>query len=373
MIIVTHLWQSTLCVGAAALLCATLRHSSARTRQRIWLCASAKFLVPFAAIAAAGRLAALWAPVLTAPGQSSALGWLDRPLAVWNTRRSSRPRRIELLQCPSPCEPGVYGVIRPRLLWPIGLSDRLGDAELQAVLAHEAVHVDRHDNLAAAVQMVVETIFWFFPPVWWLGGRLLDDRERACDEEVLRMGTDERRYAAGIVQVCGFCLRAPAAFVAGVGGSSLNDRIERILRRATPDAPARSIRLLLAAALVMAIAAPFGTGVLSASRASAGGQDRGTVYQAGEGITLPKVVKEVKPVYTPGALKARIQGSVGLEAIVLETGAVGEVTVVRSLDTQHGLDDEAVKALKQWQFEPGTKDGKAVRVRLEVEMTFKLG
>jgi TonB family protein len=288
------------------------------------------------------------------------------------TRRSSRPRHIELLQCPTPCEPGVYGVLRPRLLWPIGLSDRLGDAELEAVLAHEAVHVDRHDNLAAAVQMVVETTFWFFPPVWWLGGRLLDERERACDEDVLRMGTDERRYAAGIVQVCGFCLRAPAAFVAGVGGSSLNDRIERILRRATPDAPAKPIRLLLAAALATVIAAPFGTGVLSAGRGGAGGQDTRTVYQAGEGITLPKVVKELKPAYTPAALKARIQGSIGLDAIVLETGAVGEVTVVRSLDTEQGLDDEAVKALKQWQFEPGMKDGTAARVRVEVEMTFKL-
>ncbi len=293
MIIATHLWQSTLCLAAAALLCAMLRQSSARTRQRIWLCASAKFLVPFAAIAAAGRLAALWAPVLTAPGGSSALGWLDRPLAVWNldvtaggigvlggslgpwgstgllivwasgaaglaawrwrqwravshaareatplvagrearalarvTRRSSRPRRIELLQCPAPCEPGVYGVFRPRLLWPLGLSDRLGDAELQAVLTHEAVHVDRHDNLAAAIQMAVETIFWFFPPVWWLGSRLLDERERACDEDVLRMGTDERRYAAGIVEVCGFCLRAPACVRRG-GGRIQPERPDR--------------------------------------------------------------------------------------------------------------------------------------------------
>ncbi len=90
------------------------------------------------------------------------------------------------------------------------------------------------------------------------------------------------------------------------------------------------------------------------------------------GITWPKVVKEVKAVYTQGARKARIQGRVVLEAIVLESGAVGEVTVVRSLDTEHGLDDEAVRALKGWQFEPGKKDGKAVRVRVEMVMTFNL-
>lgn len=318
MIIATHLWQSTLCLGVAALLCAALWHAPARTRQRIWLCASLKFLVPFSAIAAAGRQAATWVPALMPSGGSAAPGWLDRSLAMWNLdvvggaaaggfglhpgtstalglvtiwatgaaalvawrwrqwravsalaraatplvagreadalrdvrRRPSRPQRIVLGQCPSAIEPGVYGIFRPRLLWPAGLSARLGDAELRAVLTHEAVHVDRRDNLAAALQVVVETVFWFHPGVWWLGARLIDERERACDEEVLEMGTDPRSYAAGILEVCGFCLRAPTVFLAGVGGSDLARRIERIVRHATPAAPAPAVRVLLAAALV---------------------------------------------------------------------------------------------------------------------------
>ncbi len=61
-----------------------------------------------------------------------------------------------------------------------------------------------------------------------------------------------------------------------------------------------------------------------------------------------------------------------LEAVVLTTGEVGDVEVTQSLDTVYGLDDEAVKAIRQWRFEAGTKDGKAVAVRVEVEMTFKL-
>ena len=72
------------------------------------------------------------------------------------------------------------------------------------------------------------------------------------------------------------------------------------------------------------------------------------------------------------AMGARIQGNVRLEAVVLTTGEVGDVEVTQSLDTVYGLDDEAVKAIRQWRFEPGTKDGKAVAVRVEVEMTFKL-
>jgi TonB family protein len=59
-----------------------------------------------------------------------------------------------------------------------------------------------------------------------------------------------------------------------------------------------------------------------------------------------------------------------LEAVVLTDGTVGEVRVVRSLDKQHGLDDEAVKTVKKWRFTPGKKDGSAVPVIVSVEMTF---
>ncbi len=71
-------------------------------------------------------------------------------------------------------------------------------------------------------------------------------------------------------------------------------------------------------------------------------------------------------------MRARIEGWVKLEAVVLETGEVGDVDVIESLDKVYGLDDEAVKCMRQWRFEPGTKDGKPVAVRVEVEMSFTL-
>ena len=77
--------------------------------------------------------------------------------------------------------------------------------------------------------------------------------------------------------------------------------------------------------------------------------------------------------YTPDAMRAKVQGGVALEAVVRADGTVGEVRVVRSLDKRYGLDDEAVKALKQWQFTPGQKDGSAVPVLVAVEMTFTIG
>ena len=90
----------------------------------------------------------------------------------------------------------------------------------------------------------------------------------------------------------------------------------------------------------------------------------------GNGVTMPKVVREVKPAYPDSVKKERVQGIVMLEAVVKKDGSVGEVTVKKPLHPE--LDAEAVKAMKQWQFEPGTKEGKAVDVAVNVEMTFNL-
>ena len=88
------------------------------------------------------------------------------------------------------------------------------------------------------------------------------------------------------------------------------------------------------------------------------------------GLTPPKVLKQVKPQYTPDALRAKIEGSVTLECVVKADGSVGDVRVVKSLDTAHGLDDEAVRAAKRFRFSPGRKNGKSVPVVLPLELTY---
>ncbi len=80
-----------------------------------------------------------------------------------------------------------------------------------------------------------------------------------------------------------------------------------------------------------------------------------TVYDPGDGVTLPQVVKQVRAEYTSEAMQQRIQGDVVLEAVVRNDGKVGDVKVSESLDSVYGLDEEAVKAFKQWEFKPGKK------------------
>ena len=103
-----------------------------------------------------------------------------------------------------------------------------------------------------------------------------------------------------------------------------------------------------------------------------GGGTGGGVYRPGSGVINPRIVREVKPQYTADAMRAKVQGTVLLECVVLPDGTVGRVDVVKSLDPTFGLDQEAVKAARQWRFQPGTRFGEPVAVLVTIELTFTL-
>jgi beta-lactamase regulating signal transducer with metallopeptidase domain len=113
--------------------------------------------------------------------------------------------------------------------------------------------------------MCVQAIFWFHPLIWWMGARLLEERERACDEAVLRIGQKPRDYAEGILKVCRLFAKSPVPCVAGVTGSDLRKRIEQIMANRMALGLSLGKKLVLAAAVSAALAAPVAIGVLSAA------------------------------------------------------------------------------------------------------------
>lgn len=164
-------------------------------------------------------------------------------------------------------EPGVFGIVRPVLLWPAGISTQLDDAQVAAIVAHEVEHVRRRDNLTAALHMLVEALFWFHPAVRWMGSRLMDERERACDEKVLALSGRPETYAESILKVCAFCLEPPVPCVSGVSGADLKQRILRIMTHRSEVSLSALRRCVLYAAGVAAIAFPIGFGMLHAMQA----------------------------------------------------------------------------------------------------------
>jgi len=311
-IIANHLWQSTAITAAVALLTILLRNNHARMRYRLWLIASIKFLFPFALLMAAGAhlkwpaatpLPARGIPTVierstqpfrqpfvpaaaAAPERSTgflavllasvwAVGLLIVLFQWWRQWRRIRasvgaasPLVLDLdvpvLSSPSVLEPAAFGIFRPVLLLPQGLTDHLQPGHLQAIVAHELCHIRRRDNLAGAMHMMVEAVFWFFPPVWWIGARLVEERERACDEEVLRLGNEPEVYAESILNTCRFCLQSPLACVSGISGADLKKRILRITAPVVPRNLGLAGKLILTTAGMAAILGPLALGAFAA-------------------------------------------------------------------------------------------------------------
>jgi uncharacterized protein (TIGR03435 family) len=202
-----------------------------------------------------------------------AILWWRRWWRIHTAVRRGAPLPLELdvpaRSSPALLEPGVFGIFRPVLLLPEGITDRLTAAQLEAIIAHEMCHMRRRDNLTAAIHMVVEAIFWFHPLVWWLGARLVEERERACDEEVLRLGNAPQVYAESILRTCQFYLESPLACMSGITGSDLKQRIVRIMTRGLGKKLDFWRKLLLATAGVAALTAPIVLGLMNVPQSHA--------------------------------------------------------------------------------------------------------
>jgi TonB family protein len=116
----------------------------------------------------------------------------------------------------------------------------------------------------------------------------------------------------------------------------------------------------------------IGPGSGSGLGPGSGGGTGGGAYRPGNGVTLPRLVREVKPNYTSDAMRAKIQGIVVLECVINTNGDVTEVRILQSLDRIFGLDQEAIKAAKQWRFSPGSRLGEPVPVLITMELSFTL-
>ena len=177
--------------------------------------------------------------------------------------RHPAPAPVKLMLSEFSLEPGIFGIVRPTLLWPRSVSDHLDDTHLESIIAHELCHVRRRDNLAAVVHMLVEAVFWFHPLVWWIGSQLIAERERACDEAVIELGSHRHTYAESILKVCEFCLSSPLTCVSGVTGADLKKRMVQIMTDRVVRKLNFARKLLLWMAACLAIALPIALGLFN--------------------------------------------------------------------------------------------------------------
>jgi TonB family protein len=363
-IVLDHLWQSTAVLAVIGLLTLFFRNNGAHVRHALWTVASLKFLVPFFVLNGLGiwlaHLLGLAVPSLAAVETLHAAGqpFSDGPiframpmpgafavfvlmavwlagvcalLAVWVSRwwtlrgtvRAARDGGIAapmpVAIAPAQLEPGLVGIFRSVLLLPEGIAERLTAEELQAVIAHEACHKRRRDNLWAALHMLAEAIFWFWPPVWWLGARLVAERERACDEAVLAAGNDPETYAGSILKVCQHYVQLPLACAAGVAGANLNHRMETIMENRMLVRLNGMKKGLLAAAATVLVAVPLAAGLLWSPVAAA---------PACEPVAV--MATHTLPPYPVESQKAGETGTVLLRVTIAKDGRPSRAAVSKS-------------------------------------------
>jgi TonB family protein len=267
--------------------------------------------------------------------------WILRAFKVRALLRESNPyaaqlptaaTRPEIRTSPALLEPALVGIARPVLMLPRSIAEHLSQAQLAAVLEHELAHWRRRDNLTAAVHMLVEAVFWFHPLVWWIGARLVEERERACDEAVVRAGHDGRTYAEGILNVCERYVASALKCAAGISGADLKRRVVEIGRNKVMAELAMQKKILLGAFTLSMLLVPivFGVGAQDAAR--------------------PIALVRINPNYPSDALASKRQGHVELEFTIAANGTTKDVVIVDSSSPE--FEEPSVMALLRWRYLP---------------------
>src|SRR3989454_4264368 len=158
----------------------------------VWLSGVAAVLI----LLAVGIARIVWLDRVTRPVQDEAwLTLLDELSLELGLRR-----QVRLLQAKGPAMPMTWGIRRPTILLPAEADDWTAERR-RDVLLHELAHVKRHDFLIQLVARIACAVYWFHPLVWLAATPLREERERACDDHVLRAGATPSVYATHLLEI----------------------------------------------------------------------------------------------------------------------------------------------------------------------------
>ena len=124
--------------------------------------------------------------------------------------------------------PTAVGWLRPAILLPIAALANLTPSQVEAILAHELVHIRRHDYVVNVLQTLAETLLFYHPAVWWVSSRIRVEREHCCDDATVELCGDAVNYATALTELEAFRSGDTGLAVAATSGS-LRHRVHRIL------------------------------------------------------------------------------------------------------------------------------------------------
>lgn len=308
-------------------------------------------------------------------------------------------RPIRLLQSPRGAVPVTWGIRRPTVMLPISAAG-WSDDRAHAVIAHELAHVRRHDWIVHVLAELGCRVLWFHPLFWVVRGRLWAESERAADDVVLGLGVESGDYAThllAIVRAARTRLGDWSPTVAMARQSHMVGRFAALLNARANRRAATRWNVLVAAAVALFIAVPLASmsllhaapGIevkmanLPAIAEPAALSDREPAAPAVRNVRVvgpanrtdretPPAITDytTPPLYSDEARSRGIEGLVTIAAQIEADGQLAAARIVRGLG--FGLDQNALVALRQWRFRPGTHAGSPVAMWAEIDVEFSL-
>jgi TonB family protein len=272
--------------------------------------------------------------------------------------------------------PALFGYIRPRLLLPEGILEKLNHAELSYVFMHELGHLKRHDIGISWLLTMMQIIHWFNPLVWLAFYQMRVDQESACDASVLSRikHNQSADYAIAIIGFLEkFCQNRQLPALAGVmeSKSQMKRRIAMITyyKRFSQKMTYAASALLISVGFILFSLSGFA----EVKQAQTGNNDKSgdQYYKLSALDQPPRLISSVIPEYPFAAKRENIEGTVLLRFVITEDGYVKEPMVVESFPAGV-FDESALMAIEQFRYEPAIKDGKAVNCIVQQRIDFEL-
>jgi TonB family protein len=288
-------------------------------------------------------------------------------------------RTVRILQSRHALMPMTWGFLRPRVLLPASAAEWSED-RLRIVLAHELSHVRRFDWPVQLLAEIVRAVYWFNPLFWIASIRLQGESERACDDAVVNLGIDGRDYATHLLELARFVRASSRRWLPALAMARQPDLEKRVLAIVDSTLNRRAVtRKRVFAVMIPAFCMAI---PLAAMRAPA--RQVGPAIQRARIGQLPSIsgtpvsaeippevaLYTTPPLYSDEARRRGIEGVVTAEVHVDANGKVSGSRVVKGLG--FGLDQNALLAVRDWQFIPGKRNGIPVEMTTRIDVAFNL-
>lgn len=271
--------------------------------------------------------------------------------------------------------PVTMGIRRTYVVLPAGMMNSLGRVDLETAMAHEFAHIRRNDFLKNLIYEILSLPVSYHPCLWFTRQRIMETREMVCDEMAAGVSGNQE-YAQSLLRLAALLLQGGPVRVPHAIGIFDANTLERRLMKLTGEKKQVSrlrVGVAVAACLVVVAAAATSAVALRVAVDSQTAADKASSKKvplsipAGE--MAANIVSKVNPKYPPDAKKARIQGTVVLDAVIGKTGEVLHLDVISG---PNELQQSSLDAVRQWRYKPYLLNGAPIEVKTTVKVIYSL-